>query len=79
VSTWTHVDYLVGCDYPGCIAVGTWDQMDIGSGGSAASVRRRLKADGWAVNLPPETPAYRQRRDFCPEHKRPSEVLKHDN
>jgi hypothetical protein len=48
-----------------CDGCGTWVD-EAGVGDSAREVRSRLRARGWAVNLPPTEDFPRMRRDLCP-------------
>jgi hypothetical protein len=73
VSTFSHMDWTVICDHPGCMAQARTDTLDLWDG-NAASVRKALKQRGWAVAVrDPCGPVDRHPRlDFCPDHKSPS-------
>ena len=70
MSTFSHTDWTVTCDGPGCLAQLRTDQIG-GMNPTAADVRKSLKRRGWAVNVrQPSHDGLRERRlDFCPKHK----------
>jgi hypothetical protein len=65
VSTFSHTDWTVICDHPGCGASERTDQLDM-QNGTATEVRKVLRRRGWlvAVSRPEMRPV-----DFCPDHK----------
>jgi hypothetical protein len=64
VSASIHTLSVVACDY----GAGSPDACtENRSGGNAVAVRRRLRSQGWAVNVPADTGPHR-RVDYCPKH-----------
>jgi hypothetical protein len=68
MSASSFADWQIACDHPDCRAsiwasnLSTFDQ-------TATSLRKKLKARGWTVNVPNPNQYIRTRQDFCPDHK----------
>lgn len=67
MSTFSHTDWTVICDYPDCTAQERTDTLNFSMHKSTATnVRKVLKRRGWAVAV---FIGRERRADFCPAHK----------
>jgi hypothetical protein len=68
MSTFSHTDWTVICDYPLCGRQERTDTLGI-QDATAADVRRYLRRQGWIVAKPHPNLEVRRRLDYCPDHK----------
>lgn len=71
MSTFSHTDWTVICDYPDCPRQLTTDDLGM-SDPTAAGVRKVLRRRGWAIAV---FTGREKRADFCPAHKDSADSL----